>query len=64
MDGIVRVINVNATLDRMERGESVFFSFEVNENTLRNTCVRLRSKTGRVWTVDKGKDGYTVTRTV
>lgn len=64
MDGIVMTVNVPATLDRMERGESVFFTNVVNENTLRNTCVRLRHSTGKAWTVDKCKEGFTVTRTV
>lgn len=63
-DGIVRTINVSATLDRMERGDSVVFSSEVCENTVRNTCVRLRHRTGKAWTVDKSKEGFTVTRTV
>lgn len=63
-DGIVMTVNVPATLDRMERGESVFFTNVVNENTLRNTCVRLRHSTGKAWTVDKCKEGFTVTRTV
>ena len=64
MKGIVKTVNVTATLDRMERGESVVFSLETSENTVRNTCVRLKVRTGKAWTVDKGKDGYTVTRTV
>ena len=64
MDGVVMTVNVPATLDRMERGESVFFTNVVNENTLRNTCVRLRHSTGKAWTVDKCKEGFTVTRTV
>lgn len=64
MKGIVQTVNVTATLDRMERGESVVFGIETSENTVRNTCVRLRHKTGKTWTVDKGKEGYTVTRTV
>ena len=64
MKGIVQTVNVTATLDRMERGESVVFSLETSENTVRNTCVRLSHATGKAWTVDKGKDGYTVTRTV
>jgi hypothetical protein len=64
MKGIVQTVNVTATLDRMERGESVVFSLDTSENTVRNTCVRLRHATGKAWTVDKGKEGYTVTRTV
>ena len=64
MDGVVMTVNVPATLDRMEKGESVFFTNVVNENTLRNTCVRLRHSTGKAWTVDKCKEGFTVTRTV
>lgn len=46
MKGIVQTVNVTETLDRMERGESVVFSLETSENTVRNTCVRLRHATG------------------
>ena len=64
MKGIVQTVIVSGSLDRMERGESGVFSLEPCVNTVRNTCVRLRHATGKAWTVDKGKDGYTVTRTV
>lgn len=64
MDGIVQTINVRATLRNMKVGTSVFLSNDVNENTLRHTCVSLKTETGGFWTVNKCKEGFTVTRTV
>lgn len=64
MKGVIQVINVSATLRGMEIGANVFFKADVNENTLRNACVRLKSSIGGSWSVDKqGKKGYKVTRT-
>lgn len=64
MEGIVQTINVAATLKGMSVGASVFLGSEVNENTLRNTCVRLKGMKVGAWEVDKvGKKGFTVTRT-
>lgn len=64
MEGIIQTINVSATLKAMSIGASVFFDSSVNENTLRHACVRLKSVTNGVWSVDKvGKKGFTVTRT-
>lgn len=64
MKGIIQVVNVSATLRAMEVGANVFFDSDINENTLRNSCVRLRNTIGGVWSVDKvGKKGYKVTRT-
>lgn len=64
MEGIVQTINVSATLKSMSVGASVFFGSEVNENTIRHTCVRLKNVTGGSWSVDKvGGKGFTVTRT-
>ena len=61
---VIQVINVSATLKAMEVGANVFFGSDVNENTLRNACVRLKNVIGGAWTVDKvGKKGFQVTRT-
>ena len=63
MKGIIQVINVSGTLKAMEIGASVFFGAEVNENTLRNACVRLKNNIGGAWCVDKiGKKGFMVKR--
>lgn len=62
MEGIVQTINVTATLRNMAVGSSIFLSSEVNENTLRNACVKLKNEEGGFWSVDKGRTGYTVTR--
>lgn len=63
MRGVIQTINVSATLRAMDIGSTVFFDKEVNENTLRNACVRLRNVTGSIWNVDKVKDkGFMVTR--
>lgn len=63
MRGVIQTINVSATLRAMEIGATVFLSNDVNENTLRNACVRLRNATGGIWNVDKvGKKGFKVTR--
>ena len=56
MEGIVHTINVSATLKSMEVGASIFFSSDVNENTLRHTCVRLKNITGGSWSVDKRRN--------
>lgn len=63
MKGVIRTINVCETLRSMEVGANVFFEPEVNENTLRNTCVRLKNLEVGAWCVDKmGKKGYIVKR--
>lgn len=64
MEGIVQTINVTATLKSMEVGASVFFGSEVNENTIRHTCVRLKNLIGGSWSVDKRRNpiGFIVTR--
>lgn len=63
MRGVIQTINVSATLRAMEIGATVFMSKDVNENTLRNACVRLRNVTGGIWNVDKVKGkGFMVTR--
>ena len=64
MKGIIQTINVSATLKAMEVGATIFLDSDVNENTLRNSCVRLRSTGIGAWTVDKQKrNGFMVTRT-
>lgn len=65
MEGIIHTVNVSATLKSMEVGVSVFFGPEVNENTLRHTCVRLKNNMGGSWSVDKRRNpiGFIVTRT-
>jgi hypothetical protein len=64
MKGIIQTINVTATLKSMEIGANIFLGAQVNENTLRNACVRLKNVVGGAWTVDKiGKKGFKVTRT-
>ena len=63
MEGIVQTINVSATLRSMKVGATVFFNTDqVNENTLRHTCTRMKNEEGGFWTVDKSRIGYTVTR--
>lgn len=63
MKGIIHTINVSATLRAMKIGADIFLS-DVNENTLRNSCVRLRSAGVGAWKVDKQKDkSFIVTRT-
>lgn len=63
MEGIIQTINVAGTLKAMEIGGNVFFDSKVNENTLRNACVRLKNSVGGAWSVDKiGKKGFKVTR--
>ena len=63
MKGIIHTINVSATLRAMDVGADIFLS-DVNENTLRNSCVRLRSTGVGAWKVDKQKGkGFIVTRT-
>lgn len=64
MKGIIQVVNVSGTLKAMEPGATVFFGSDVNENTLRNACVRLKSVGHGSWRVDKlGKKGFMVERT-
>lgn len=64
MKGIIQVVNVSGTLKAMEPGATVFFGSNVNENTLRNACVRLKNAVGGSWRVDKvGKKGFIVERT-
>lgn len=65
MEGIVQTINVTATLRSMEVGASIYLSNEVNENTLRNACVKLKNEVGGFWSVDKRRNpvGFIVTRT-
>lgn len=63
MKGVIQTINVCATLKAMEIGGNIFLDAAVNENTLRNACVRLKKVTGGQWSVDKvGKKGYHVKR--
>lgn len=63
MNGIIRDINVSATLRAMGIDSTVFFSSDVNENTLRNACVRLKGANVGAWCVDKvGKKGFMVKR--
>ena len=62
MEGVVQTINVRATLRQMAIGTAIWLE-GVNENTLRNTCTKLRDK--GCWTVDKKKEpaiGFIVTR--
>lgn len=61
--GIIQTINVSSTLRAMEVGADVTFPVEVNENTLRNACVRLKATQVGAWSVDKNSSGYKVTRT-
>lgn len=64
MKGIIHTINVSATLRAMDIGANIFLDSDVNENTLRNSCVRLRSMGVGAWKVDKQKNkGFIVTRT-
>lgn len=61
MRGVIQVINVRATLRNMARGTSIWLE-GVNENTLRNTCTKLRDE--GCWEVDKktNPNGFLVTR--
>ena len=62
MEGVVQTINVRATLRQMARGTAIWLE-GVNENTLRNTCTKLRDE--GCWTVDKRREpttGFIVTR--
>ena len=64
MKGIIHTINVSATLRAMAVGANIFLDSDVNENTIRNSCVRLRSMGVGAWKVDKQKNkGFIVTRT-
>ena len=64
MKGIIHTINVSATLRAMAVGADIFLPSDVNENTLRHSCVRLRSTGVGAWKVDKQKnEGFIVTRT-
>lgn len=64
MKGIIQTINVSATLNAMSIGANIFLTSDVNENTLRNACVRLKSLGRGAWVVDKqGRNGFIVTRT-
>jgi hypothetical protein len=63
MNRVIQSVNVSATLKAMEVGGNVFFNADVNENTIRNACVRLKSTIGGAWSVDKiGKKGFMVKR--
>lgn len=60
---VIQTVNVSATLRAMDAGAKVRFDSTVNETTLRNACVRLRSTGIGTWSVDKiGKEGFIVTR--
>lgn len=61
MKGVVQTINVRATLRQMTPGSSIWLE-GVNENTLRNTCTKLRGEGS--WSVDKTRniDRFLVTR--
>lgn len=61
MEGVIQTINVRATLRNMARGTSIWLE-GVNENTLRNTCTKLREE--GCWEVDKktNPNGFLVTR--
>ena len=62
--GIIQTINVSSTLRAMEIGGTLDFPAEVNENTLRHACVRLKAIRVGALSVDKlGTKGYKVTRT-
>lgn len=57
-------INVGGSLRRLQAGESLIFPRGVNEITLRNACTRIKNTTGKVYTVNRRKDGsFFVTRT-
>lgn len=59
-----RGINVGGSLRRLQAGESLIFPRGVNEITLRNACTRIKNTTGKVYTVNRRKDGsFFVTRT-
>lgn len=59
-----RGINVGGSLRRLEAGQSLIFPRGVNEITLRNACTRIKNTTGKVYTVNRRKDGsFFVTRT-
>lgn len=64
MEGVIQTVNVSATLRAMEIGANVFFDSNVNETTLRNACVRLKSTNVGAWSVDKRRNpvGFIVTR--
>ena len=63
MEGVIQTVNVSATLRAMAVGANVFFDSNVNENTLRHACNRLKFTNVGAWTVDKrGKEGFKVTR--
>ena len=48
----------------MQAGESLIFPRGVNEITLRNACTRIKNTTGKVYIVNRRKDGsFFVTRT-
>ena len=56
---VIQTVNVSATLRAMDAGAKVRFDSTVNETTLRNACVRLRTTGVGTWSVDKiGKDGH------
>lgn len=50
-------INVGGSLRRLQAGESLIFPRGVNEITLRNACTRIKNTTGKVYTVNRRKDG-------
>jgi hypothetical protein len=64
MKGVIQSISVSKTLKAMRVGADIFLNSDVNENTLRNACVRLKSVGIGAWVVDKqGNKGFIITRT-
>ena len=63
MEGVVLEINVRKTLRSMTRGTVIWLE-GVNENTLRNTAVKLRNANEGLWSIDKrsSQEGFYVTR--
>lgn len=63
MEGVVLEINVRKTLRSMTRGTVIWLE-GVNENTLRNTAVKLRNANEGLWSIDKrsSPEGFYVTR--
>lgn len=56
-------INVSGSIRQLEMGESLVFPKKVLETTIRVSCVRLKNTTGKVYQVNRQKNGsHIVTR--
>ena len=61
MGEIIQKVSIAGTLRAMEIGSSVVFG-NINENTVRHACVRLRNDKVGKWSVNKTTGGFMVTR--